>query len=60
MKTEEMESIIRDGVESNEERAAIEDQFGEPRGALGQWASCVRLIDPATLSTNFVEELTDN
>lgn len=35
-------------------------QFGGPRGAAGQWASCVRVIDPATASTAAVLELDEN
>lgn len=48
------------GPELDEERAAAEMQFGGPRGAAGQWASCVRVIDPATASTVAVLELDEN
>lgn len=42
------------GVEFDEEAAALEEQFGAPRGQPGQWAACLRIVDPATLSTAFV------
>lgn len=48
------------GPELDEERAATEMQFGGPRGAAGQWASCVRVIDPASASTTAVLELDEN
>jgi len=48
------------GVEFDEELAALEEQFGTPRGATGQWASCLRIVDPASLSTAFVSELDNN
>ena len=32
-----------------EHRGAVEEQVGAPRGAQGQWASCIRIVDPATL-----------
>ena len=34
--------------------------MGPPRGAVGQWASCLRIIDPATLSTISLVELEFN
>ena len=37
------------GPEADEEAAAREEQFGAPKGAPGQWASCLRVVDPATL-----------
>ena len=43
--------MLPQGPELDDERAATEMQFGAARGALGQWASCVRVIDPATAST---------
>lgn len=48
------------GVEFDEELAALEEQFGPPRGMSGQWASCLRIIEPETLSTQFVLELDRN
>ncbi len=38
----------RQGPEQDEELAGQEQQFGGPRGSAGQWASCVRIVDPAT------------
>lgn len=35
------------GPEFSAELAAELDQFGASVGAPGQWASCVRLVDPA-------------
>jgi hypothetical protein len=35
----------------DEARAAEDEQYGAPRGAPGQWASCLRTVDPATLQT---------
>ncbi|GLC59841.1 hypothetical protein PLESTB_001541500 [Pleodorina starrii] len=48
------------GVEFNDELAALEEQFGAPKGQPGQWAGCLRLVDPATLSTVFVTEIDGN
>ena len=44
----------------DEERAAAEAQLGPLKGAAGQWASCVRAIDPATATTTAVLELDSN
>ena len=35
----------------DEARAVEDEQFGAPRGAPGQWASCLRTIDPGSLQT---------
>ncbi len=35
-------------------------QFGGARGAAGQWASCIRIVDPASASTAAVLELDEN
>lgn len=48
-------SLNAQGVEFHDELAALEEQFGAPRGEPGQWASCLRVVDPATLSTVFVQ-----
>lgn len=48
------------GPEFSAELAAELDQYGAPMGAVGQWASCVRLVDPAELSTKCVLELDGN
>eukprot|EP00879_Flechtneria_rotunda_P016767 GHRR01017550.1.p1 GENE.GHRR01017550.1~~GHRR01017550.1.p1 ORF type:complete len:1036 (+),score=359.64 GHRR01017550.1:786-3893(+) len=45
------------GPEFSAELAAELDQYGAPVGAPGQWASCVRLVDPSELSTKAVLEL---
>eukprot|EP00775_Hariotina_reticulata_P013008 gene13008-13137_t len=45
------------GPEFSAEVAAELDQFGALVGAPGQWASCIRLVDPAELSTRTVLEL---
>jgi hypothetical protein len=45
------------GVEFDEEAAALEEQFGAPCGQPGQWAACIRIVDPATLATAFVVEV---
>lgn len=47
------------GPEANEESAAREEQVGAPRGAVGQWASCLRVVDPATLDSTQCIELED-
>lgn len=39
---------------------AEEAQIGPPRGASGQWASCLRIVDPATLTTISLVELEFN
>lgn len=39
------------GPEFSAELAAELDQYGAPMGAVGQWASCVRLVDPAGVNT---------
>ncbi|KAK9814939.1 hypothetical protein WJX73_002520 [Symbiochloris irregularis] len=41
-------------------RAQEDAQMGAPRGAQGQWASCLRVVDPATLSTASLTELEFN
>ena len=48
------------GPESDETAAAAADQLGAPRGEEGQWASCVRVVDPATLRTTHCLELDNN
>ena len=48
------------GVEFDAEAAALEDQYGAPRGEPGQWAACLRIVDPNSLSTVFVQELDNN
>eukprot|EP00884_Botryococcus_braunii_P014213 jgi/Botrbrau1/22793/Bobra.0132s0119.1 len=48
------------GFEFDEEKAAQEEQFGAPKGPAGQWASCIRLVDPAGLETTCVLELENN
>ncbi|KAG2431599.1 hypothetical protein HYH02_013292 [Chlamydomonas schloesseri] len=48
------------GVEFNDELAALEEQFGPPKGAAGQWAGCLRIVEPASLSTVFVTEMDNN
>ncbi|KAF5839279.1 CPSF A subunit region-domain-containing protein [Dunaliella salina] len=55
-----MESDAVQGIEFDEDMAALEEQFGTPRGQPGQWAACLRIVDPATLSTAFVVELDNN
>lgn len=44
----------------DEEQAAAEAQFGAAKGSAGQWASCVRCIDPAAGATTCCLELDDN
>ena len=56
----QLQCTMTQGPELDEERAATEMQFGGPRGAAGQWASCVRVIDPASASTTAVLELDEN
>lgn len=48
------------GPEFDEEVAALEEQFGPPRGLPGQWASCIRIVEPGQLTTQFVTELDNN
>jgi splicing factor 3B subunit 3 len=46
------------GPEFDEDLAALEEQLGHPRAAQpGRWASCVRVVDAATLATRCVVEL---
>lgn len=40
------------GPEFSAELAAELDQYGAAVGAPGQWASCVRLVDPAGVTHN--------
>lgn len=42
---------VPQGIEFNNELASREEQLGAKKGEAGQWASCVRVIDPTTLST---------
>lgn len=48
------------GPEFDPEQAALEEQWGAPRGAPGQWAACLRVLDPLTLATQYVAELEGN
>jgi splicing factor 3B subunit 3 len=48
------------GPEFNEEVAAELERFGAPIGQPGQWASCLRIVDPTSLSTLHVMELDNN
>eukprot|EP00878_Enallax_costatus_P010041 GHUV01010480.1.p1 GENE.GHUV01010480.1~~GHUV01010480.1.p1 ORF type:complete len:1094 (+),score=306.67 GHUV01010480.1:216-3497(+) len=48
------------GPEFSSELAAELDQYGAAVGAPGQWASCVRLVDPTELATKAVLELDNN
>ena len=52
--------LAEQGPELDDDRAATETQFGTLKGAAGQWASCVRAIDPSTAATTSVAELDDN
>ena len=45
------------GPESDETTAAREEQLGGPIGSPGQWASCLRVVDPASLTTTHCLEL---
>ena len=51
---------VAQGPELDDDRAATEMQIGTLKGAAGQWASCVRAIDPSTAATTCVAELDDN
>ena len=48
------------GPEFNEEVASEQEMWGAPVGAPGQWASCLRIMDPKSLSTLHVMELDNN
>ena len=48
------------GPEGDEETASKEEQLGAPIGAPGQWASCLRVVDPSTLTTTHCLELDNN
>ncbi|KAL4425697.1 hypothetical protein ABPG75_009713 [Micractinium tetrahymenae] len=48
------------GPEADEEAAAREEQWGTPKGEPGQWASCVRIVDPVALQTTHCIELGEN
>eukprot|EP00877_Chromochloris_zofingiensis_P000800 jgi/Chrzof1/10720/Cz05g09290.t1 len=48
------------GPEFDEEIAALQEQLGAPIGAPGQWASCLRIVEPRGLSTQCVLELDNN
>lgn len=43
------------GVEFSEELAAREEQFGAPKGEAGQWASCLRIVEPQNLTSLYVK-----
>ena len=43
-----------------EEGVLMESVVGVPRGGMGKWASCVRLVDPASKATLSLLELPDN
>lgn len=53
-------NVLPQGVEFDEEAATLEEQYGAPCGQPGQWAACVRIVDPTNLSTVFVTELDNN
>jgi len=60
-KRQQSEGVLaKQGPELDDDRAATETQFGTLKGAAGQWASCVRAIDPSTAATTSVAELDDN
>lgn len=42
------------GIEDDTEAADLEEQWGAPKGAAGQWASCLRIVDPQTMTTKLV------
>lgn len=48
------------GPEADEESAAREEALGAPRGEPGQWASCIRVVDPASLQTTHCLEMDNN
>jgi hypothetical protein len=48
------------GPEFDQEVAAQQEMFGAPIGQPGQWASCLRLLHPQSLSTLCVQELDNN
>ncbi|PSC75527.1 splicing factor 3B subunit 3-like [Micractinium conductrix] len=48
------------GPEADEAAAAREDQWGAPKGEPGQWASCVRVVDPVGLETTHCIEMDQN
>eukprot|EP00798_Chlamydomonas_sp_ICE-L_P023642 gene23642-9170_t len=54
------EGVALQGPEFDEETAALEEQFGSPCGQAGQWACCLRLVEPTSLSTVFVTEMDNN
>ena len=45
-------AMLLQGIEFDEEAAAREEQLGAPKGDAGQWASCIRVVDPASLQTS--------
>ncbi len=53
-------AVTLQGPEFSDELAAAEEQFGPPKGQPGQWAGCLRIVDPASLSTVFVTEMDNN
>lgn len=48
------------GPEGDEALAAREEALGPPRGAPGQWASCIRVVDPSSLESTHCVELDNN
>ena len=38
----------------------MEEQYGAPRGEAGQWAACLRIVEPGSLATVFTVELDNN
>lgn len=46
-------------AEAEEQQMTPDEQFGMPRGVAGQWASCVRVLNPRTGESSAVE-LADN
>lgn len=47
------------GIEADAETAELEEQLGAPKGAGGQWAGCLRVVDPKTMTTKLVRVLVD-
>ena len=43
---------MEQGIEFDEDRAAVEEQHGAPKNSAGRWASCVRVLDPTSLQTS--------
>ena len=47
-------------MEVEEERMTPEELFGAPKGAPGQWASCLQIVDPSQMGVLYTLQMENN